>query len=372
MMSKPMLVCVDDYENYAREHLDRQTLIYFTTGADEEITVKENRDAFKRLRLRPRILRDVSKRDLSTSILGHHVDFPICIAPSGAHCLAFHEGELATVKAAATMKTCMVLSTATTKSIEEVSQTASHCLRWFQLYVWGARKVSEDLVRRVEAAGFKALVLTVDVPYAGKRRQGSLGFQGFKFPPHLELKYMPREATNTQAEKLTDSKSTSSPFVQYFDASLTWECIEWLKSITSLPIILKGILTPEDALLAVQHKVAGIVVSNHGGRQLDYVPATIEALPKIVEAVKDQIEVYMDGGVRTGTDVFKALALGAKAVFVGRPIIYGLSYAGEEGARQVLQILRDELSLTMALSGCSKINDIKPQYVVHQSHFAKL
>ncbi|XP_070536882.1 2-Hydroxyacid oxidase 1-like [Ptychodera flava] len=368
-MSKPMLVCVDDYENYAREHLDRQTLIYFTTGADEEITVKENRDAFKRLRLRPRILRDVSKRDLSTSILGHHVDFPICVAPSGAHCLACHEGELATVKAAATLKTCMVLSTGSTKSMEEVSQAASHCLRWFQLYVWGARKVSEDLVRRADAAGFKALVLTVDAPYKGKRRLGSVGHRGFQFPPHLKLPHLPKEFTETQTRK---EKSPSDGLLGYYDASLTWESIKWLKSITSLPIILKGILTPEDALLAVQHKVAGIVVSNHGGRQLDYVPATIEALPKIVEAVKGQIEVYMDGGVRTGTDVFKALALGAKAVFVGRPIIYGLSYAGEEGARQVLQILRDELSLTMALSGCSKINDIKPQYVAHQSLFSQL
>ncbi|XP_070536888.1 2-Hydroxyacid oxidase 1-like [Ptychodera flava] len=364
-MSKPMLVCVDDYEQYAREYLDRRSLVYFISGADEEVTLKENRQAFKNWKIKPEVLRDVSKRDLSTSLLGQHVDFPICIAPSGSHCLACHEGELATVKAAATMKTCMVLSTYSTKSMEEVSQAAPNCLRWFQLYVWRPRTIPENLVRRAEAAGFKALVLTVDLPVTGKRRTECYA-GGFYMPPHLQLPHLPQHFKDQDVELEYGAPKGM------VDASLTWECIEWLKSITNLPIILKGILTPEDALLAVQHKVAGIVVSNHGGRQLDYVPATIEALPKIVEAVKGQIEVYMDGGVRTGTDVFKALALGAKAVFVGRPIIYGLSYAGEEGARQVLQILRDELSLTMALSGCSKINDIKPQYVVHQSHFAKL
>ncbi|XP_070554597.1 uncharacterized protein [Ptychodera flava] len=368
-MSKPMLVCVDDYEKYAREHLNQHSVAYYTCGADEEVSVKENRQAFRRFRIKPRVLRDVSKRDLSTSILGQKIDFPILIGPAGTQCLVHHEGEVAAAKAANAMKTCIVLSTFSTKSLEEVSQAAPNCLRWFQLYIWRPRSIAVNLVRRAEAAGFKALVLTLDMPILGKRRSEWYA-GGFQMPPHLHLPHLPKELMGQAKEDARQEYGAPADMV--IGASLTWECVEWLKSITSLPIILKGILTPEDALLAVQHQVAGIVVSNHGGRHLDYVQPTIEVLPKIVEVVKGKVEVYMDSGVRTGTDVFKALALGAKAVFVGRPIIYGLAYDGEEGARQVLQILRDEFSLAMALSGCSSVSDIKQEYLMHESQLAKL
>ncbi|XP_077997307.1 2-Hydroxyacid oxidase 2-like [Glandiceps talaboti] len=356
-MAKPTLVCLDDYEDYARKHMDKAALSYFTTGADNEITLKENREAYTRLKLRPRVLRDVSKRDLSTTILGSPLKFPICIAPCGAQGVACQEGEVATVKAADSMGTCMTLSTNSNCTLEEVSQAAPNTLKWFQLYVWKRRHATEELVRRVENAGFKALVFTVDVPLIGKRRS-NLYLGGFRLPPPLKLANLRPEEQYKDGERREYGGATAMK-----DDTLTWECVKWLKSITKLPIILKGILTAEDALLALQYKVDAIIVSNHGGRQLDTVQATIDALPEIISAVNGEIEVYVDGGIRTGTDVFKAIALGAKAVFIGRPIIYGLVYAGEEGARQVLQLLKDELSQTMALTGCTKISDIKSSHV---------
>ncbi|XP_077997277.1 uncharacterized protein LOC144450511 [Glandiceps talaboti] len=358
-MAKPTLVCLDDYEDYSRNHLDKMALSYFTSGADTESTLRENRRAYTRLKLRPRVLIDVSERQLSTSILGCPIDFPVCIAPTGFHGLACDEGEVASVKAADSMNTCMVLSTYANYPLEKVGQSAPNAVKWFQLYVWKSRSISEALVHRAEKAGFTALVLTVDVACVGKRRSDQ--YEGFKLPPHLETSHLPKDMRVQDGME----EEFGAP-VGFIDSSLTWESVKWLKSITKLPIILKGILTAEDALLALQYKVDAIIVSNHGGRQLDTVQATIDVLPEIISAVNGEIEVYVDGGIRTGTDVFKAIALGAKAVFIGRPIIYGLAYAGQEGARQVLQILKDELSQTMALAGCPKLTDITSSHVLQE------
>ncbi|XP_077868599.1 2-Hydroxyacid oxidase 2-like [Saccoglossus kowalevskii] len=367
MADKPPLVCLDDYEDYASTHLDQVTLGFFKSGADEEISRDENRKAFSRLKLLPRVLRDVSKRDLSTTIVGNPIQFPVCIASSAFHRLACSDGEASTAKAAKAMNTCIMLSTYSTTPLEDVAAAGSGVLKWFQLYIWNPREVSVNLIKRAETTGFKALVLTVDTPATGKRRI-DIYSGGFTLPPHLELVHLPERYRITSSDADQDYGGPKN----LLDTTLTWECIAWMRSVTKLPIVLKGILSPEDALLAVEHKVDGIIVSNHGGRQLDTVPATIEMLPQIVKAVNGKLEVYLDGGVRNGTDVLKAIALGARAVFVGRPIIYGLVYAAKEGATQVLQILKDEFSLAMALSGCATVNDINSSLVVHQSELSKL
>lgn len=301
--------------------------------------------------MRPRILRDVSLNDTRTSVLGTEISFPVGIAPTAFHCLAWHEGEQATARATEAVNTCYIASTYSTCSVEEIAAAAPNGYRWFQLYLYRDRKLSEQIVRRVEALGYKALVLTVDVPYTGKRRNDIRN--QFKLPPHLMVKNfegMFQEQASTQEEYGIPANT--------LDPSISWKDVCWLQSLSRLPIIIKGILTKEDAELAVEHGVQGIIVSNHGGRQLDGVPATIDCLPEIVDAVQGRVEVYMDGGIRTGNDVLKAVALGAKCVFIGRPAVWGLAYKGEEGVREILQILHDEFRLSMALSGCRNVAEI--------------
>ncbi|KAG8429992.1 hypothetical protein GDO86_018694, partial [Hymenochirus boettgeri] len=253
-------------------------------------------------------------------------------------------------QAAEALNVCYVASTYATCSVEEIVSTAPEGLRWFQLYVYRDRKLSEHLIRRVESLGFKALVLTVDVPYTGKRRSDIRN--NFRLPPHLKVKNFEGVF---EGHKGPDNYGVP---LHTLDPSVSWKDICWLRSITSLPIVIKGILTKEDAELAVVYGVQGIIVSNHGGRQLDGELATIDALSEIVDVVQGRIEVYLDGGIRTGSDVLKALAIGAKCVFIGRPIVWGLSYKGEEGVKGVLQILLDEFRLSMALSGCRDISEI--------------
>ena len=340
------------------------------------ITLQESMDAFKRIKLRPRILVDVSpeKLNLSTTILGSKVDFPILVASSAMHKMANEEGEKATVRAAASMRTAFTLSSLSTTSVDEVAlaaqqqqQLQEESLLWFQLYILKDRKFTSDLVRRVEKAGYKALVVTVDAPRLGNREPDKQN--KFSLPSGLKLQILNAELNTVDEKKqslVTKESALNDYFASNLDASLTWKDIDWLKSITSLPIVLKGILTEEDARLAVQHGVAGIVVSTHGARQVDTSVTSIEALPEVVAAVKSLnplVEVYMDGGVRRGTDVLKALALGARAVFVGRPILWGLAVNGEEGVRHVLQILKRELELAMVLCGCNCLGDVKPSLI---------
>ncbi|XP_068186286.1 2-Hydroxyacid oxidase 2-like isoform X2 [Antennarius striatus] len=351
------MVCLNDFEKYAKEHLSKTAWDYYSAGADECCTRDDNVLAYKRIRLRPRVLRDVSESDTRTTVQGTEISFPVGISPTGLHCLAWHEGETATARAAEAFNTCYITSTYSTSSVEEIVAAAPNGYRWFQIYVFQDRKFSEQIVRRVEALGYKAIVLTADVPYFGNRRNFILN--QFKLPPHLQLKIF--NGLHQQENAVPEKYHTSDP-------SITWKDVHWLQSITSLPIIIKGILTKEDAELAVEHGVQGIIVSNHGGRQLDGTLATIDALSEIVGAVKGRIEVYLDGGIRTGSDILKALALGAKCVFIGRPVLWGLAYKGEEGVREVLQILKNEFRLAMTLSGCRNVAEINRNLI----QFSKL
>ncbi|NXY69140.1 HAOX2 oxidase, partial [Glareola pratincola] len=329
------MVCLSDFEAYAKKYLPKIAWDFFAAGADDCSTRDENIQAYKRIRFRPRMLRDVSMMDIRTKLLGTEISFPVGIAPTGFHQLAWPDGEKSTARAAKAMNTCYIASTYSTCTLEEISAAAPGGLQWFQLYIHRNRAVSQQLVQRAEALGFQGLVLTADLPYTGKRRDDVRN--GFRLPPHMKLKNLEGAFEVCKMSLL--------------DPSVTWNDIYWLRSLTHLPIIIKGILTKEDAELAVRHGVQGIIVSNHGGRQLDGGPATIDALVEVAEAVQGRVEVYLDGGIRKGSDVLKALALGAKCVFIGRPALWGLAYKGEEGLQDVLRILQDEFRLSMALAG---------------------
>ncbi|NXL95745.1 HAOX2 oxidase, partial [Alectura lathami] len=351
------MVCLSDFEAYAKKYLPKFAWDFFAAGADECSTRDENILAYKRIRFRPRMLRDVSMLDTRTKILGTEISFPVGIAPTGFHQLAWPNGEKSTARAAKAMGTCYIASTYSTCSLEEIAAAAPGGFRWFQLYIHRNRAVSQHLVQQAETLGFQGLVLTADLPYTGKRRDDIRN--GFRLPPHMKLKNL--EGAFEVCEMI--------PFFHcLLDSSLTWDDIHWLRSLTHLPIIIKGILTKEDAELAVRHGAQGIIVSNHGGRQLDGVPATIDALGEVVEAVQDRVEVYLDGGIRKGSDVLKALALGAKCVFIGRPALWGLAYKGEEGLQDVLRILHEEFRLSMALAGCASVSEIGR----HLVQFSKL
>lgn len=337
-----------DYEALAQLKLPPAAWDYYRSGSEDESTLRANRAAFAHVRLRPRVLADVSACELGTAVLGQEVSMPILVAPTAYHCLAHPEGECATAAAAGAAGTLMVASTLATRSLEEIAGAAGGPL-WFQLYVYRDRRLSESLVRRAEAAGYRALVLTVDTPRLGRREADIRN--GFGLPPHLTMANMRDEE---EPEIHADRPGASGLALHAdarFDQGLSWEAIDWLRSITSLPIIVKGIVTAEDALEAVARGVAGIVVSNHGGRQLDGAVATLEALPEVAEAAAGRCEVYLDGGVRRGTDVLKALALGARAVLIGRPVLWGLAADGPDGVRRVLELLRAELALALALAG---------------------
>ncbi|XP_046818746.1 peroxisomal (S)-2-hydroxy-acid oxidase GLO1 [Vespa crabro] len=362
-------VCLEDYEKYAINNLTPIVRDYYKSGAGEESSLRWNREAFKRYRIKPRFLRDVSKRDISTTILGEKISMPLGVAPSAMQRMAHPDGECANVKAVEAAGTIFILSTISTSSIEEVAKVAPKCIKWFQLYVYIDRNITLNLIRRAEKAGFKALVLTIDAPIFGDRRADLRN--KFALPKHLRLANFEEALLN----KMTTSK-TGSGLNEYvnkmFDQSLSWKDITWLKSITKLPIILKGILTAEDAILSVKYGAAAIIVSNHGARQVDGVPATIEVLPEIVNAVKDKIEIYMDGGIRQGIDVFKALALGANMVFIGRPMLWGLCYAGEKGALNILEMMKKEIDQVFTLTGCTTIKDVTSDMVVHESRYSHL
>ncbi|XP_065163524.1 2-Hydroxyacid oxidase 1 [Atheta coriaria] len=367
------LVCVDDFEVHARNILPKNALDYYKSGAGQETTLDNNRKAFSKLRLRPRCLTNVNSRDLTTTILGRKIAIPVGISPTAMQRMAHADGELANVKAAEKHNTVFILSTIATSSIEEVAAAAPHAIKWFQLYIYNDREVTLGLIKRAEQAGFKALVLTVDTPFFGIRYADMRN--KFTLPPHLKLANFQGE----KASKINETKDGISGLNNYvnglFDASLTWKDVEWLMRVTKLPIVLKGILTKEDANMACDLGVAGIIVSNHGARQVDGTPASIEALPEIITEVEKSgknVEVYLDGGIRDGTDVFKALALGAKMVFMGRPALWGLAHSGQKGVERILDILKMEFDSTMAVCGCSSAADITKDKITHESTYSKL
>jgi isopentenyl diphosphate isomerase/L-lactate dehydrogenase-like FMN-dependent dehydrogenase len=330
---------VHDYELLAREQLDENAWEYFRGGAGDESTLRENLAAFARWRLRPRVLVDVSAVDTSVTVLGTTVGAPILVAPVALQQLAHPEGEAATARAAAWAGTIMMLSTSATLRPGAVAEAAPGAARWFQVYVFRDRGVTQSLIDEACAHGYSALALTVDVPILG-RREGAVRI-GFHIPDEFEV---------------------AGDIFGDIDPSVSWRDLEWLAG-HGLPVVLKGVLTSEDARMAVDHGAAAVVVSNHGGRQLDGVPASIDALPQVVDAVDGRAEILLDSGVRRGVDVLRALALGARAVLIGRPVVYALAAGGEEAVVHVLQLLRDEVELGLRLLGCTSPTEVTREHV---------
>lgn len=343
-----------DFETIMRVKLPKMAYDYYATGAHDEITLRENHAAFDRIRLRYRVLRDVSQRDLSTTVMKEPISMPVLIAPTAFHRMAHPDGEIATAKAASKAGTIMILSTLATSSIEEVMEAATGPV-WFQLYVYKDRGATAGLVERAESAGCSALVLTVDAQIWGRRERNVRNC--FRLPEGLSLKNL-MPVGKEQLPRDVAGSGLAAYVTSLFDPALSWKDLDWLCSITKVPVLIKGVVHPDDARHAVDYGIAGVIVSNHGGRQLDTAPATIEALPGIVEAVEGGLEVLIDGGIRRGTDVVKALALGARAVGVGRPIIWGLAHDGENGVLRVLEILRYEIDSAMGLCGCASVEEI--------------
>ncbi|XP_013148661.1 PREDICTED: hydroxyacid oxidase 1 [Papilio polytes] len=363
-------ISVKELEEAAASVLPKAARDYYKSGATDEHTLQENKRAFQRLRIRPKCLVGLTDCNLRTTVLGNEVSMPVGISPTAMQRMAHPDGEIANAKAAEKEGVIFTLSTLATSSIEEVAKAAPRAVKWFQLYIYNDREVTRNLVLRAERAGFKAIALTVDTPVFGLRRADV--HNRFSLPRHLRLSNF-EGFLSTKIHSSGEGSGLNAYINNLFDKSLTWDEIKWLRSITNLPIIAKGILRGDDAVKAVNAGCSAILVSNHGARQLDGVPASIEALPEVVEAVKHyNVEVYMDGGVSTGTDVYKALTLGAKAVFVGRPALWGLALGGQVGVERMLKIFRTELEYTFNIAGTSSVADITKDMVVHESAYSKL
>ncbi|MBC8159871.1 MAG: alpha-hydroxy-acid oxidizing protein [Roseiflexaceae bacterium] len=344
------VVCLDDLEPLARAKLSQMAYDYLAGGAEDEWTLRENRAAFQRIQLLPRVLVNVTKRNLATTVLGTPVSLPVLVAPMAFHGLYHAEGELATARGAASAGTLLVASTASNVTLEQIAAEVD-APKWFQLYVYRDRERTRDLVQRAAAAGYRALCVTVDTPLVGRRERDVRN--RFHLPDGLTF------ANFADAVPEHSSGSALNAYVaSLWEPSFSWGDLAWLRSLSPLPLVLKGVLHPEDAGLAVEHGVAGLIVSNHGGRQLDTVPAPITILPRIAEVVDGRAELLLDGGVRRGTDVLKALALGARAVLVGRPVLWGLAVGGAEGVRATLELLRAELALALALAGVTDVHAV--------------
>jgi 4-hydroxymandelate oxidase len=353
------LVNLFEYEVRAKQQMSQMAWDYYISGAGDEVTLRDNREAFEQIKLRPRMLVDVSHRNLQTTVLGQPLALPVLIAPMAFQCLAHPEGELATAQAAIQMGTTLILSTLATKSLEDVASVretaATQSSQWFQLYVHRDRGLTQALVERATAAGFRALCLTVDAPMLGQRERDR--HNRFILPAELTLANF-ATMTDLNLPQRSQESGLFAYFLEQINPALTWTDLEWLQSLSPLPLVVKGILRGDDAVRAIEHGAKAIIVSNHGGRQLDGAIASINALEEVVQAVGGRVEILMDGGVRRGTDVLKALALGAKAVLLGRPILWGLAVAGAAGVHRVLELLREEIDLAMALSGCASVENI--------------
>lgn len=352
-MKPEALINIADYARAARRTLPRDVCDYYEGGALDEITLRENTAGWERLKIYYRVLAGVGTRDMATTVLGQPISMPIVLAPTAFHKLACKEGEIATARAAKAARTLFILSSLSNTAMETVFAEAASP-RWFQLYIYKDRNITSELVKRAEAAGAEAVVLTVDAPGLGTRERDARN--SFRLPDGLRVENL------APLGKGNFPQVTGSALAAYVQANfkddLGFHDLDWLCGSTTLPVIVKGVCRGDDARRAAEHGAKAIVVSNHGGRQLDTAPATCEVLPHIVEAVRDRCEIYVDGGVRRGSDVLKAIALGARAVLVGRPVLWGLCAGGEEGAVQVLDILRRELDEAMLLSGCTKLADV--------------
>lgn len=337
-------VNLHEFEALARERIPRMACDYIAGGAADEVTLRRNRESFDEIRLKPRVLVDVSKLDTRLTLLGQQFDFPILLAPTAFHKLVHPEGELATARGAAAAQATLVVSSFATTAIERVAQSTTGRL-WFQIYCLPDREFTRDLIQRAEAAGCRALVITVDTPVGPTRdREARVKFE---LPPGMEMENLRPAGSKSGGP----DRSHERMYATVLDPTLTWEAVAWIRSFARVPLILKGVLAPEDARQAAESGADAIIVSNHGARNLDTSPATIEALPRAAEAVQGRIPILMDGGVRRGTDVLKALAVGASAVLIGRPYLWGLATRGAEGVQQVVEMLRKEFEVAMALAG---------------------
>ncbi|KAE9550378.1 hypothetical protein FO519_006396 [Halicephalobus sp. NKZ332] len=370
-------VAVHEVEKKALELLPKTIRDYYQSGADDEETLKRNKAAFKKYLIRPLVLVDVSRLETQTKIkfsdkLTYTFQYPLGIAPTAFQRMAHPEGELAICRAAGESRTLMICSSLSTTRIEEIAENSLPGTNlWFQLYVYKDRKVTENLVKRAIASGYKALVLTVDAPTMGRRRADEKN--GFELPPHLKMANFDSDEFQKTYKGEPGKSGFGSYVMNLFDLTLDWRALRWLVDFSSIPVIVKGIMRGSDALKALEAGAKGIVVSNHGGRQLDHAPATIEVLPEVVRAVNGKCPVFVDGGVRSGTDIYKAIALGADMVFVGRPVIYGLTVGGSEGVKHVINILRNEFEFAMRLAGTPSVSAMRGNdMIVREEHYSKL
>jgi isopentenyl diphosphate isomerase/L-lactate dehydrogenase-like FMN-dependent dehydrogenase len=336
-----------DYERLAAERLDPGAHGYYAGGAGDELTLRDNVEAYRRWILRPRMLVDVETCTTAATVLGQEVSMPLLVAPTAFQRVAHPDGEVGMARAALGADTIMCLSTLATSTPAEVAATGAKL--WFQLYVLRDEGVTRELIAQARDGGFGALVLTIDAPVRGNRERDLR--TAFAVPPDITVASLGRGGITPQQT------------FEMISSSLTWHDLERIAGDAELPVLVKGVLTAEDAQLACEHGAAGIVVSNHGGRQLDSVAATIDALEEVVAAVDGRVEVLVDGGIRRGGDVVKALALGARAVLAGRAPLWGLAAGGEAGARHVLELLRDEIKLSLQLVGCTSPADVTRKHV---------
>jgi isopentenyl diphosphate isomerase/L-lactate dehydrogenase-like FMN-dependent dehydrogenase len=341
MSSSP--VNIYEYEAHARERLPQAEYDFIAGGATDEITLRRTRAVFDAIMLRPRMLVDISQPDIATTVLGQTIPFPILVDPAGGHGRAHAQAELATVRAAGALGTVMILSSGSTYTLEEVAQAATGTI-WFQQYLYKDQGLTQRMAHRAQEAGYTALCLTLDSTVRAKRERNIRNIYSSPSSPN----YAGLEVPEYAWQMSSDAPRGVNTLI---DRAATWSYVDWLAAHTPLPLVVKGIMTAEDARLCAAHGVRAIIVSNHGARQLDTTFASIEVLPEVVEAVDGQCEVYLDGGIRRGTDVLKALALGARAVLIGRPLFWGLAVDGEAGVRAVLQMLRDELEMAMGMCG---------------------
>jgi 4-hydroxymandelate oxidase len=352
-MASDLFLNICDYARAAKANLPKDVLGYFEGGALDEITLRENTAGWERLKLYYRVLAAVGERELSTTVLGQRISMPIVVAPTAFHKLACDEGEIATARAAKRAGTLFILSSLSNTAMEKVFAEAG-TPRWFQLYIYKDRGITRELVQRAEAAGAEAIVLTVDAPGLGTRERDTRN--NFRLPDGLAVANLAPLGKGTMP--VVEGSGLAAYVRENFKSDLGFEDLDSLCGCTKLPVVVKGVCRGDDARRAAEHGAKAVAVSNHGGRQLDTAPATCEVLPHVVEAVGNRCEIYVDGGIRRGSDVLKAIALGARAVLVGRPILWGLTVAGENGAANVLEILRRELDEAMLLCGCTGLSDI--------------
>ena len=352
------LLNLGDFEAMARERLPPMAFDYFAGGANDELTLQENRAAWSRIRLRPRSFVDVHDIDLATTVVGQPLAAPILTAPCSFNRMAHPDGEIGVARATRDAGLVQVVSMQATTTLEDIATVDGP--RWLQLAILRDRGITQALVERAEAAGYGAICVTVDVPVLGRRERDSRN--GFRLPDGMSMVNL--DSYTPVAMGTSDDQPALARFVnQLWDPTLTWDAIDWLCTRTRLPVVAKGILTGEDGRLAVEHGVRGVIVSNHGGRQLDGVMSTCAALPEVAEAVGDRVDILVDGGIRRGTDIVRAIGLGARAVLIGRPYLWGLAVDGADGARAVLEMLRAELELAMSLLGQPSVAHLDGQVI---------